>query len=428
MTEKKVLYISYDGMTDPLGQSQVLPYLAGLSKEGYQFTILSFEKKKRYKKEAKIIHDICAAIGVKWRPVFFTKNPPILSKVYDRWKMRRKAKQLHDQFRFDMIHCRSYIAAEAGLELKRKTGVKFFFDMRGFWADEKVDNGQWNQKRLLFRKIYGHYKKKEKEFLLNADAIISLTHAAKNEILEKDVYRHLMIEVIPCCADLAHFNWEKVHEEDKSTLRKELQIAGNNKVITYLGSVGGWYMTKEMFSFFRCLLQQHPEFIIMMLTKDDPESVKAEAALEGIPGNRLIVTYCPRKQLPLYLSLSDCSIFFIRPTYSKIASSPTKHAELMGMGVPVICNAIGDTGHIIEETKTGLVVKDFSKQSYLEVIDKMPQLLTISKKYIRQNAFQYFDLEKGTQAYVHTYRKVLKTDSVVIDYEEKKSIDSLSQP
>ena len=40
---KNVLYISYDGMTDPLGQSQVLPYLSGLSKEGYSFHLISFE-------------------------------------------------------------------------------------------------------------------------------------------------------------------------------------------------------------------------------------------------------------------------------------------------------------------------------------------------------------------------------------------------
>ena len=45
---KNVLYISYDGMTDPLGQSQVLPYLIGLSKSGYSFDLISFEKKERF--------------------------------------------------------------------------------------------------------------------------------------------------------------------------------------------------------------------------------------------------------------------------------------------------------------------------------------------------------------------------------------------
>ena len=52
---KHVLYLSYDGMTDPLGQSQVLPYIIGLSQEGFQFTLISFEKKDRYESHKHII-------------------------------------------------------------------------------------------------------------------------------------------------------------------------------------------------------------------------------------------------------------------------------------------------------------------------------------------------------------------------------------
>ncbi len=52
---KSVLYTTYDGLTDPLGQSQILPYLQQLCREGYQFTILSFEKRERYQKEASVI-------------------------------------------------------------------------------------------------------------------------------------------------------------------------------------------------------------------------------------------------------------------------------------------------------------------------------------------------------------------------------------
>jgi len=49
MNEKAcVLYISYDGMTDPLGQSQVISYLAGLSRKGYRIHLLSSEKKNRF--------------------------------------------------------------------------------------------------------------------------------------------------------------------------------------------------------------------------------------------------------------------------------------------------------------------------------------------------------------------------------------------
>lgn len=395
-------------MTDPLGQSQVLPYLGKLSQHGYKFTLLSFEKKSRYQKEGKVIEDICASSGITWQPLIFTKNPPILSKIYDRWQMKRKAGQLHRRYEFDMIHCRSYISAEMGLALKRKTGVKFLFDMRGFWADEKVDGGQWDQRRFFFRKVYRHYKQKEKEFLLEADAIVSLTHAAREELKKQEAYEQLDIDVIPCCADLQHFNYNKVCAEEREQLRQQLQITGRKKVISYLGSVGGWYMTKEMFQFVKCLLEQYPDFVMLVLTKDEKDWVKAEALQQGIPADKIIITTATREKMPLYISLSDCSIFFIRPTYSKKASSPTKHAELMGMGIPVICNDIGDTGHIIEQTKTGIMVREFSEKEYKEQIKKLDEIMAIPKEHIRQTAFQYFDLDGGVADYLRIYKRVLK--------------------
>ena len=120
-----------------------------------------------------------------------------------------------------------------------------------------------------------------------------------------------------------------------------------------------------------------------------------------------MVRYAGRNELPDYLSLSDCSIFFIRPTYSKIASSPTKHAELMGMGIPVICNSIGDTGYVIEDTQSGSVVKDFTDEEYDKIIDRIPALLSIEKEKIRQGAFKYFDLEKGAGQYLQVYKRIL---------------------
>jgi hypothetical protein len=51
MQNKHILYITYDGLTDFLGQSQVLPYILGLEEKGYRFSILSFEKKREIRKQ-----------------------------------------------------------------------------------------------------------------------------------------------------------------------------------------------------------------------------------------------------------------------------------------------------------------------------------------------------------------------------------------
>ena len=48
MKKNQILYISYDGLTDPLGQSQVLPYLIDLTKLNYGIHVLSTEKDENF--------------------------------------------------------------------------------------------------------------------------------------------------------------------------------------------------------------------------------------------------------------------------------------------------------------------------------------------------------------------------------------------
>jgi glycosyltransferase involved in cell wall biosynthesis len=283
------------------------------------------------------------------------------------------------------------------------------FDMRGFWADEKVDNGQWDLRKPFYKTLYRFYKKKERRFLLEADGIVSLTEKAKTYLLQQPKYRRLSIDVIPCCADLEHFNYNTVDSAAAASLRQQLGIPTQAKVLTYLGSVGGWYMTGEMFRFFVQLQKQHPDYVLLVLTKDDSDLVRREAVASGVPPDKIVVTYAARSVLPVYLALSACSIFFIRNTFSKMASSPTKHAELMGMGIPVICNDIGDTGNIVLTTKTGILINQFSDADFKSGSAAIGWAESLDKSYIRNCAKALFDLETGAEKYRALYNKLLDT-------------------
>ena len=146
-----VLYLSYDGMTDPLGQSQVLPYIIKLSKYNYNFTLISFEKKDIFFKNKTIIEEMCNDNSIDWQPFFYSKNPPILSTLWDIFRMYNRAKTLYEKKHFQLIHCRSYITSLIGLRFKKKYNIKFIFDMRGFWADERVDGNLWSLKNPIFK-------------------------------------------------------------------------------------------------------------------------------------------------------------------------------------------------------------------------------------------------------------------------------------
>ena len=156
----KVLYISYDGMTDALGQSQVLPYLRGLSQE-YEIHLLSFEKEEPFGHLKHDISALCQSSGIHWHPQHYTKKPPVISTLRDIRRMWKSARKLQLEHGFKIVHCRSYIPGMTGMRLKKDFGVKFLFDMRGFWVDERVDGGQWKLEKPLYRRIYSYFKRKE---------------------------------------------------------------------------------------------------------------------------------------------------------------------------------------------------------------------------------------------------------------------------
>ncbi len=40
----RILYLSHNGLTEPLGRRQVLPYVVGLASRNFELTVVSFEK------------------------------------------------------------------------------------------------------------------------------------------------------------------------------------------------------------------------------------------------------------------------------------------------------------------------------------------------------------------------------------------------
>ena len=395
-------------MTDPLGQSQVLPYLCKLAAEGFQFTLLSFEKKERYEKSRSVIEAICKENNIRWAPAFFSKRPPVLSKIYDGWKMKRMAERLHKEQNFAFTHCRSYVAAAAGLLLFKKHKIPFLFDMRGFWVDERVDNGQWNLKNPFYKIAYRIYKNKERKYFDNAAHIISLTEKGKEELI--DVY-HLppeKITVIPCCVDLEHFDYHKIDFKEQQGLKNKLGIKSDERILSYLGSLGGWYLTDEMLEFFKVLKQSIPSAKFLFITHDSKESIIAKAQTKGISVEDIIVAPASRQQVPLFLSLSNWSVFFIKDAYSKKASSPTKQGEIMAMGIPIVCNDIGDTGKIVKVSNAGLVIQSFLEKDLKETVSQLIQLDFSDKEKLRNAAFDFYNLNSGAQSYSAVYNNILK--------------------
>ncbi len=402
--EASVLYISYDGLLDPLGQSQVLPYVRELGRRGVRMRVISFEKPELATPQATgQIRDELAAAGVRWHPLRYHSRPTVPATVWDIWRGTRLARKLAKRESIKIIHARSYIAGMIALAVKRKTGAKFLFDMRGFWPDERVEGGSWKKNGALYRT----FKRIEQKLLAGADGVVSLTHRGA-DIVRRDLLPKVRgdmppIAVIPTCADLELF---------RPVQGRPPSGDGGVKLV-YLGSLGSWYMLEPMLSFFAALRQMAPGSTLRLLTGSDPRMVDEAARATGLDKNTfsaISTGKIPHEQVPLELSGADCSIFFIRPSFSKQASCATKFAESIACGVPVVINSgVGDHDSHVHGRGIGIVLDKLDEHSYTAAAENLLELLSDSDTALRCRAAaeQNFSLAGAVEKYNELYIRLV---------------------
>lgn len=398
-----VLYLTYDGLTDPLGQSQVLPYLEGLSALGHRITILSCEKPDAFAAGRADKAERCARAGIDWQPLRYRKWPPVLSTVTDLAFMAYRAARIVGQGNIDIVHCRSYLTALIGLHHKRRGRARFLFDMRGFWIDERFERGIWNDANPIYRTIATWLRKRERDFFASADAVVSLTHAARDELGRRDGEGwSAKTKVIPCCVDLDLF--DPKGGGARTAGRALLGLDEGVPLLLFLGSLGGAYPLDPVFRFFRHWSAGREGARLLFVTRHAANEIFAHPCAAEI-ADQLIVRPGERAEVPLLVAAADTGLSFILPSFCAIASSPTKVGEMLAMGIPIAANAgVGDMARILAEPGAGVLLPDLSDQA----IAKSAQLIwqCTSRAQPRAAAQKWFALDSAVATYDEIYRRL----------------------
>ena len=360
LTNRRVLYISYNGMLDPLGQSQVIPYLKELSREGVRFTLLSFEGPGAYSPEGlercRQLRAELAGSGIDWCWLRYHKTPSLPATIYDVLAGIRYGSRLVRRKQIEMIHARSHIAATIALALKKRFRLKMIFDVRGLMAEEYVDADHWRKGSVPYRLT----KSMERRALQASDGVVTLTEKIWPVIKDWEGLRGRTVvhEVVPCCADLERFCFRAV---DRDRQRNLLGVK-DQFVLVYSGSVGGWYLADKMADFFVALLKQKPDSHFLWLSGGSHELIERLMLERGVDADRFSARAVAPAEVSSYLSAADAGIAFYKPTLSRLATSPVKVAEYLACGLPVIINAgVGDSDTLISEQRVGAVVTDFNE-------------------------------------------------------------------
>lgn len=409
----KILFISYNGALEPLIQSQGIPYLKGLSRKGVECILLSFEKphkiKNNFKEKKDNLKNELRDYGIKWYYLKYHKRPSLLATLFDILLGVSVGLYIVISKRINIIHARATVPAAMGYVLAKLTGKKFIFDVRGLMAEEYIDGGIWKRSSPLY-KLTLYF---EKIFLSRADYLVVLTENIRNFLINTNYLlkshnnKKPNISVIPCCVDIKRFNRQGLSTEQ---LKKNYKLS-EKIVFLYIGSVGTWYLLEEMLDFFLVAKTMIHNAHFLILTHIDKEMVKNACNKRSLSFDEITIEEAEFEEMPDYINLADVGMFFIKPVFSKRSSCPTKFAEYLACGLPVLINAgIGDTDRIVEKYKLGVVINEFSKESYSSKINSLLEIMKnkeLLSDRCRKVAEDIFSLDKGVSKYFDIYNRIL---------------------
>ena len=377
---KKILYITYDSLNDSISKSQVKPLLNNLT-NNYKVFLISFEKKDNREK----IKHINIWKKFKYKNSKLSKFGLILKCFFFTLTLVKKHK-------IEIIHCRSYIPGIIAYYIKKFTGVKYIFDIRGFWFDEKKDA------KLISFILYKILKLIEKKIYTSADFVITLSKKSINHINQIFNVKKRKIEHVTCFTNLNKFT------KNSKNLSKEI-------IFGYVGNIGLSYDFQKVLLFLKIYNKYNKNWKLIFINNYLNKREKSDL-FKTFPHKSKIKIYSSEyKNINYMYKKINYGIYFLKNDFSKTASCPTKLGEMLGSGVPVITNGqIGDIEFFINgKKKCGFVINKVSDKN----LYKLSKIIKNKKNYLRMKknavyiAKKYFEQNKVLLTYNNIYQKLI---------------------
>lgn len=375
---------------EPLGESQVLKYLLKISST-HNIHLISFEKSADIKNAQKFkdFKKICSANHIKWKPLKYSRFIKYISSIKNIFNLFFQSFIILISRKINIVHIRSYMPGIAALPLKKLFKFSLVFDMRGLWADEKVDRLGWRKNQLKYK----FFKFLETKLLKQSQSIISLTNGLKDYLIAQG-YDESKITTIRTCVDLEMFYPINNYNKDTSV------------DLGYLGSTDTAYDILPVLELFEQILRIRQNIKLKIFTKSDPKVIYKLARKIGIDSKFLNIRFCKREDLNVAINELNAILFYLKPSFSLLASMPTKIGESLGCNVPVVCNTFNeDIKQLMSKNNVGQLIEfNNTNEETLRVLDFIDSYNNQSA--CRDLASNEFNLDQGAEKISDIYFRI----------------------
>ena len=258
--------------------------------------------------------------------------------------------------------------------------VEIIADIHGAAVDEELYVNPALPKERLNMLI-----ERDKYTTTKADYVLCQSDEMKRYINEKYKVSNEKICVYRCGYDSSLF---KIDEDARHRIRKELRQE-NNVLFVYSGGLHKWQRVEDSIRIFKRYHEHNSASSFLILTGDQISlnTILSKQEFCSIKDS-IISTSVPFKEVPSYLNACDVAFLQRDNHVMNAVASPTKLAEYMACGLPVITSEVSKFW-ITPEAHSFIIVDDNIANN--ESIDTV--LTSSNKQGISQYALKNLSLE-----------------------------------
>jgi hypothetical protein len=257
-----------------------------------------------------------------------------------------------------LIFSRAIIGKEIAV-LRKISPVRiiFYFDARAAAAEENkyvaaLRNDYSLQRYIIIANIYFIVY----QTLLAADKVFVVSNVLQKYFQDTYNLHYKKFVPYPCLSDSRKFYYDS---NIRNELRSALGIGEAIRVLIYSGGLDSeWHITEKMFTFMNYLLMYEKKSMLICLTKNQ---LTFEKILNNYPEvkPRILSLSVPNHEVYKYLNAADYGILFRENTIMNNVASPTKFAEYILCGLPVlISEGVGDYSNFTKKHNLGVLIRE----------------------------------------------------------------------
>lgn len=226
------------------------------------------------------------------------------------------------------------------------------------------------------------------KFIERANAV-SIKKSAMLLVVSKNLRNELIRQtnlsinnyfVMPCSVVVERFSQVKPHE---------LDVIKDRIVVGYCGGLQKWQNIDVILDIVFRLRKLDCAIFFLLLTQNDIACIKEK--LDVIGQENYACFSLKSSEIPAYLSLMDVSFLIRDERMLNIVASPTKIAESLAAGVPIVATkSAGDVNEIVYSGQNGYIIDG------VDVSDKDIENIYNYLKVVKTNRAYYADLCRGS--------------------------------